>query len=133
MAFWEFKDYVTDDQRSPLLEWYGRLDGDIQAAFDLLLKALSETEDWDEAKPKRRKYKELTRQHQGLCELFLNVDGRSFRPFGILHRDARIFVVLGGCEKLGQDLTDPEEAFDSALRLMRQYHDGRGATRDYHY
>jgi hypothetical protein len=133
MAFWEFRDYVTDDQRSPLLEWYGMLDGDIQAAFDLLLKNLAETEDWDEVKPKRRKYKELTREHNGLCELFLNVDGRSFRPLGILHRDIRVFILLGGCEKLGQDSTEPEGAFDSALRFKRQLDAGRGVTREFHY
>jgi len=133
MAFWEFKDYVTADQRSPILEWYGTLDEDVQAAFDLLVKGMAETEDWDEVKPRRRKYKELTRQHEGLCELFLKVNERSFRPIGILRRETREFIFLGGCEKVGQGATDPEEAFDSALRLKQQFDAGRGVTREYFY
>ena len=69
MAIWRFKDYLTEDRRSPILEWYGTLPEEAQVEFDLLVKVLSETEDWDEVKPTKRKYKELTRQHAGLCEL----------------------------------------------------------------
>jgi hypothetical protein len=133
MPFWEFKDYVTEYQKSPYLEWYGTLDEDVQAAFDLFLKTMAETEDWDEVKLKRRKYKELTRQHQGLCELILKVGSRSFRPLGILRRETREFIFLGGCEKLGQDQTDPKGAFDSALYVKEQFDAGRGVTREYFY
>jgi hypothetical protein len=133
MPFWTFLEYLTEEPRSPISDWYGTLDGGIQAEYDLLIKTLAETEDWDEAKPKKRKYKELTRQHAGLCELFLNVHGRSFRALGILYRYTRVFIFLGGCEKLGRDLTNPEGAFDSALQLMRHFNEGRGVTRDYHY
>jgi hypothetical protein len=133
MPYWRFKDYVTEDRRSPLLEWYGMLDGDVQAAFDLLLKFLSETEDWDEAKSSRKKYKELFGKHEGLCELILKVGKRKFRPLGILHRDSREFVFLGGAEKVGQGVTDPEGAFDLALHLKKQFDEGKGVTRDYHY
>ncbi len=134
MVFWEFKDYVTDaPSRSPLLEWYGILDADVQAEFDVFLKVLAGTEDWDEPKSRKRKYKELSRRHKGLCELILNVGKRSFRPLGILRREAKQFILLGGCEKLGQDLTSPEGAFDSALRLKQQLDEGKGAIRDYFY
>lgn len=133
MASWEFKDYLTEDQRSPLLEWYGMLDESVQAAFDLLLKNLAETDDWDEARSTRRKYKELSRQHEGLCELILTVDGRKFRPLGILIRETREFIFLGGAEKIGRGATDPAGAFESAMRLKRQFDEGRGVTRDYRY
>ena len=131
MAIWQFMDYVSEDQRSPLLEWYGTVPEEVQAAFDVLVKSLSETEDWDEIKPRRRKYKELIREHKGLCELILNVDDRSFRPLGILRRETREFVFLGGCEKIGQGATDPEGAFDAALHLKAQLDEGRGVTREY--
>jgi len=133
MGFWKFKDYVTEQHRSPLLEWYGTLDEVVQAEFDLLLKNMSETENWDEVKPRKRKYKELTRQHEGLCELLLKVGKRSFRPLGILRRETREFIFLGGAEKIGQDASDPEGAFDEALRLKGKFDEGRGGTRDYRY
>jgi hypothetical protein len=133
MAPWTFKQYLSDGQVCPILDWFGKLPSEVQAEFDLLIKNLANTEDWDEAKPNKRKYKELKREHEGLCELFLNVGERSFRPLGILHRDIREFVFLGGCEKTGQGLTDPEGAFDSALEFKRQYDEGRGVTRDNPY
>jgi hypothetical protein len=133
MAFWQFKDYVTDEipPRSPMLDWYGTLPEEVQAGLDVLLKTLTETEDWDEAKPSKRKYKELTREHQGLCELLLKVGKRNFRPVGILQREIREFIFLGGAEKVGQGATDPEGAFDAALNLKRQFEEGRGVTREY--
>jgi hypothetical protein len=131
MAIWRFMDYVTEDQRSPILEWFGTLPEEVQAAFDVLVKSLSETEDWDEAKPRKRKYKELIREHDGLCELILNVGERSFRPLGILRRETQEFVFLGGCEKVGQGATEPEGAFDTALHLRGQLDEGRGVTREY--
>jgi len=131
MAAWQFLDYVTEDRRSLIVEWYGTLPEEVQAEFDVLLKALSETEDWDDAKSNSRKYKELRRKHEGLCELILNVGNRSFRPLGILRRATREFVLLAGAEKIGQGATDPDGAFDSALRLKRQFDEGRGVTREY--
>jgi hypothetical protein len=133
MPCWQFRDYVTEDRRSPLLEWYGMLDEEAQAAFDVLLKTLSETEDWDEVKSTRRKYKELFGQHAGLCEIILTVNRRKFRPLGILIRGTQEFILLGGAEKIGHGTTDPEGAFDMALRLKKQFDEGRGATRDYRY
>ncbi|HVB58595.1 MAG TPA: hypothetical protein VNE63_19500 [Candidatus Acidoferrales bacterium] len=133
MGFWKFKDYVTEQHRSPLLEWYGTLEEGVQAEFDLLLKNLDETEDWDEVKPRKRKYKELSRRHEGLCELLLKVGKRKFRPLGILRRETREFIFLGGAEKIGQDATDPEGAFDEALRLKGKFEEGRGEVRDYYY
>jgi hypothetical protein len=93
---------------------------------------LAETEDWDELKPSRRKYKILTRRHAGLCELKFRVDGRKFRPIGILHSEIREFVFLGGCEKKGFfGTTFPLNAFDEALRLKQAYDEGKGAIRDH--
>ncbi len=123
-------DCVTEDQRSPICDWYGTLEPEVQAEFDLLVKTLSETPDWTQPK-RKRKYKELTRQHAGLCELLLKVGKRKFRPIGIVFHQNRRFIFLGGCEKVGHGLTDPEGAFDSALRLKERFEERRGAIRDY--
>lgn len=131
MAFWRFTQYVTDHQRCPIVEWYGTLEPDAQADFDLLCKVLSETEDWDEVKPSKRKYKELSREGAGLFELLFNTGRRQFRPLGLLFRDKREFLFLGGCVKLGRGRTDPPNAFSTALRLKELYVSGKGNTRDH--
>lgn len=133
MAFWKFKDYVTEDHRSPFLEWFGILDEDVQAALDLLLKNMAETENWDEVKPKRRKYKKLNRQHKGLYELLLKVGKRKFRPLGILCLETKEFIFFGGAEKVGRGTTDLKGGFNEALRLKEKFDEGRGETRDYGY
>jgi hypothetical protein len=130
MAFWRFMDYITEDNRCPIIEWYGIQDDDVQAEFDLLVKDLSETDDWDEPKPTKRKYRVLTKRHVGLCELKFKVHGRKFRPLGILARENREFVFLGGCEKQGMN-TIPPDAFDAAFRLKEPFEDGRGGIREH--
>ena len=53
MAFWQFFDYITENRVNPVSEWYQNyLDDDEKAVFDLLVKTLSVTEDWYEAKKK---------------------------------------------------------------------------------
>jgi len=111
---------------------------DEQAAFDLLIKALSETDDWDEVKRSRRKYKELDREHSGLTQLMFETERRhqgkivrrQFRILGILIRTAREFIFLGGCEKHGE-WTVPHGAFDEALRLRGKYEQNKGTTREH--
>jgi len=131
MPFWRFTQYVTDQPRCPIIEWYGTLEADAQAAFDILCKVLSETEDWDEVKPNRRKYKELFKEHKGLSELLFNLGRRQFRPIGLLLRDRHEFLFLCGCIKTGRGTTDPPNAFSDALQLKIQYEAGRGYTRDH--
>jgi hypothetical protein len=136
MSFWQFREYLTDGMppRCPIIEWYGTLGGDIQAVFDLLVLELMETEDWSktEPNPRKRKYKVLTEKHAGLCELRFKFEGkRKFRPLGIWRPDKCDFIFLGGCEKTGQDLTIPEGAFDSALKLKNAFDAGKGETREY--
>lgn len=131
MAYWRFTEYVTDEpRRCPIIERYGTLEPTVQAEFDILVKVLSETNDWDHVKPK---YKDLNREHAGLCELRLKVGRRHFRPIGILLRDERTFIFLGGCEKLGRGATQPAGAFDRAARLKEHLETGRGAIRDYSF
>jgi hypothetical protein len=130
MTFWRFMDYLTVENRCPIIEWYGIQDDDVQAEFDLFVKDLSETEDWDEPELGKRKYKVLTRRHVGLCELKFRVNARKFRPLGVLARDNREFVFLGGCEKHRMN-TIPPDAFDSAFRLKEPFENGRGTTREH--
>lgn len=128
MAYWEFLDYITEDHRNPVLEWYGALAPPVRADFDLLVLTLSETEDWDEAKPKKRKYKELVRNYPGLYELIFKVGKINFRPLGIFKRSERQFIFLGGCEK-HTFWTVPADAFKDAYRLKTKFDQGKGATR----
>jgi hypothetical protein len=130
MSFWRFADYVTEEHRCPIIEWYGTQEDDVQAEFDLLVKDLSESEDWDEPKPRKRKYKVLTRQHTGLCELKFRVEGRKFRIIGIWLRENREFIFLGGCEKR-KTFTIPPDAFDAAFRLKELLDRGKGTTREH--
>jgi hypothetical protein len=132
MAVWKFLDYVTEGHRNPVSEWYGTLEPDLQAEFDVLVRTLEETENWDGPKEKNRKYKELTERHNGLCELKFKVGKRKFRPVGIRHVEIREFIFLGGCEKKGFfGTTLPPNAFDDALRLKEAYDKGKGATREH--
>jgi hypothetical protein len=128
MAFWKFLDYVTENHTSPISMWYGSVGRDVQAAFDILVQELAGTEDWDFAK--KRKYRELKRQHTGMCELIFKVGQRKFRPLGILRRDLREFIFLGACEhQRGNSI--PPNAFDDAFKLMGEFLKGKGAPRDH--
>jgi hypothetical protein len=128
MAYWEFLDYITEDYCNPVQDWWGTLEPQAQADFDLLVVALSETEDWDEVKERKRKYKELVRFYPGMYELIFKVGRKNFRPLGILRRSERQFVFLGGCEK-HPFWTVPPNAFESAYKLKGQFDLGRGTTR----
>ena len=122
--------YLTDDCRCPIVEWYGTQDPDVQAAFDVLVKELSATEDWDAPKQSKRKYRVLTRTHAGLCELIFKVDKRKFRPLGILQPELKTFILLTACEhQRGSNI--PEDAFDEALKFRRLFEEGRGVTREH--
>lgn len=128
MPTWQFLDYITEKREWPIGDWYGSLGVGERAEFDVLIDTLAETEDWDERKPKYRKYKELEKRHAGLCELILKVGKKNLRPIGVLRRDRREFILLNGCEK-HTFWTVPPGAFDTALRLKSQLEQGRGTTR----
>jgi hypothetical protein len=130
MAFWRFLDYITEGHQNPISDWYGTLIPEAQAEFDVLVKTLSETEDWDGPKRKKRKYKQLTKAHVGLTELIFKVNAKNLRPIGILVNVHREFIFLGGCEK-HTFWTVPRNAFDEALRLKVKFEQGRGTTREH--
>ena len=107
------------------MDWWGSLEPEPKADFDVLVAVLAETEDWDEVKKKRRKYKELTRKYPGMYELIFKVGRKNFRPLGILRRVERQFIFLGGCEK-HPVWTVPPNAFENAYKLKGQFEQGRG-------
>ena len=139
MDFWRFLDYITEANTNPVVTWYGAISKAAQAEFDALVIAQAKTEDWDEAKKSKRKYKELQKEHKGLTQLIFEVISQlhgkqirtHFRPIGIMKRSERQFIFLGGCEKHGTLGTIPPDAFNDALRLKTQYEQGRGTTRDH--
>jgi hypothetical protein len=130
MTRWTFRDYITEDHRNPIGDWYGSLDSTARAAFDFLVQDLSGTENWDAPKPSQRKYRILRWGHAGLCELIFNVGRRKFRPLGIVDPAAREFIFLGGCEhRRSGDI--PANAFDGAFQLKLAWEQKKGATREH--
>ena len=41
MAFWKFFDYITEQHGNPIQDWYGTVDSEVQAAFDVLVQELA--------------------------------------------------------------------------------------------
>jgi hypothetical protein len=136
MAFWRFLDYITEANQNPIGDWYGKQRPDIQVDFDHLIKALSETKDWDEPKPKRRKYKLLTEKHSEMCELKFNATtkrlgvARKHRVVGLWLKEQRTFILFGACQKW-KFFTIPIDAFDAALRLKEAFDLGRGGLSEH--
>ncbi len=131
MAFWEFFDYITEDHKCPILDWWGVQEGGVQAAFDVLLKTLIEREDWESVKPSKRQHRVLTGDHAGMCELKFKVEGiGKFRPLGLWRPIQRDFIFFGACRKRMKPFsTIPPDAFDDAYKLMRRFEDGKGDIR----
>jgi hypothetical protein len=123
MVYWQFFDYITEGHRNSIRDWYGTVDRDVQAAFDVLVQELAGTKVWDTPE----QYRLLTGAHIGMCELIFKVGSRKFRPLGVLYLEKREFVLLGGCEHRRWE-SIPPNAFDEAYRLKTQLDEGKGAT-----
>jgi hypothetical protein len=134
MALWKFFNYVTEDNRNLMDEWYTAQDPEVQAEFDATLFILGATEDWEDENVEE--FKALTKAHAGLGEIRFSVDAlasgakkphrRRFRPVGIwppaMNRE---FVLILGCEKSGRTFI-PHDAFGVALRHKALLEQGRG-------
>jgi hypothetical protein len=133
MPFWTFWDYITEDHKWPINDWWRLQPGDVQAAFDLLIKVLSETEDWEAVEPSKRKHKVLTNRHAGMCELMLEVEGFGrYRGLGLWRPEEMDFIFFGACRKRSRFFsTVPPNAFDDAYKLMQKFKDGKGVLRDH--
>jgi hypothetical protein len=140
MAMWRFWDYFTEDHRCPIRDWYGAQDPAVQAAFDVVVLILRDTEDWTASDVEE--FKRLEEPHVGLSEIRFQVDvprrgnrnpyKRHFRPAGLYRPEERDFVFLVGCEKSGRIYT-PADAFDQALRYKTQFESGLGVTDDHRF
>jgi hypothetical protein len=132
MPPWIFREYLTEPPvRSPFLIWYGTLQPSEQAEVDVLIKEMAATEDWDDVRPSRKKYKQLTKKHAGLCELILKIGKRQFRILGVRRIENQEFILLGGLEKAGRGTSNPEDAFELAMLMKDAFRAERGTTRDY--
>lgn len=136
---WEFLDYVTDSKKVPIEIWAtNHLSKAERAEFDLAVDYMQRIDDWDTVKKAKKKYEELQRDLAGLTELKFSTTTRSggrnhrkqFRPLGILIRQEKRFIFLGGFQK-GRPGSPPipSQAFTLALRYKREYEDRRGNTR----
>jgi len=126
MRFWRFFDYITEGHSNPIQDWYGTVDHDVQAAFDVLVQELAGTEVWNTP----NQYRLLTGKHLGMCELVFKVGRRKFRALGMMEGGKREFVLLGGCEHT-RWYSIPSDAFDAAYKLKTQLDEERGATREH--
>jgi hypothetical protein len=139
MIIWKFVDYVTDAETVPLDEWVANyLTLAEKAEFDAAVDYLQRIEDWDTVRRAKQKYKELQRELVGLTELKFSrttqAMGRNFkthfRPVGILKREQRLFIFLGGFKK-GNPGPIPLDAYTKALRYKKEYEEDRGTTREH--
>jgi hypothetical protein len=135
VAFWQFFDYITEDNKNHVSMWYGTLERDEQVALDLLVKQLAETEDWNATKKRRRKHKELEFEDIGLTQLmfesfrpttFGQIFRKQFRAIGVWQKEEWQFIFLNGCQKHGILGTTPPNAFTEARRLKAQFEAKRG-------
>ena len=138
MALWRFLEYVTEDGRNLVAEWYEVQDPEVQAEFDVTLLLLSATEDWEDEEFEA--FKPLTKKHAGLGEIRFYINAlapgarqahrRRFRPVGIWPPSTkREFVLILGCEKRGRQ-SIPHDAFGLALRHKALLEEGRGTTHE---
>ena len=129
MSQWRLWDYVTEDGRNLLLEWYAEQDESVQARLDHVVLLAKAEDDWIE--PEKRWFSELTKKHAGLSEFRFTVEGRfvdrKFRPVGLFRPHTREFIFILGCEKkLGGLIYVPDKAFDTAMKYKADLEAGHG-------
>jgi hypothetical protein len=135
VTIWQFMDYVTEDGKCPIADWYQAQGQEVQVAFDQIAYALRRIRDWG----RRWQIKPLKKEHAGLWQVRFKIGEKDkeikYRPVRIVTRDARLsavgqFVFLLGCQKqLGQ--YSPPTAFADALDLKRQFDAGKGRLNDH--
>ncbi len=139
MASWKFFDYITQEDRNLIGEWYDSQDTKVQAEFDATLLILTAIDDWEDDEVEE--FKPLTNKHRGLGEVRFYVDSlapgakrphrRRFRPVGVWPPSApREFVLLLGCEKIGRQMV-PHDAFGVALKHKTMLENGKGRVREH--
>jgi hypothetical protein len=136
MDVWEFRDYVTDDNKNHSQVWYGTLSKEAQAEHTLVIRLLAKTKDWDANKKTRRQHKLLLRDHAGLTQIMFEVrtekagkrETKRYRILGIMKDAEKKFIMFNGCEKHGTAGNIPPDAFEIAMKLKVAYEQGRGET-----
>jgi hypothetical protein len=138
MAVWRFFDYVTNDERDLLEDWYQAQGPEVQAEFDVTIALLAATENWED--DEFLGFKKLQNKHLGLGEMRFHIVvtppssrrryKRRFRPVGIWPcQTAGEFIFILGCEKSGRNYI-PHAAFDLALGYKTEFEHGRGVARE---
>ena len=117
MPVWTFLDYVTEDGRNLVQEWYAVQDARVRAEFDQTLEWLRGISDWEDEDVEQ--FKPLKQKHVGLGEVRFHVLAtqagskrpfrRRFRPVGLWPPTREFqFILLLGCP-------DPETFCTSLL------------------
>jgi len=135
---WKFQDYVAVDNSVPVDDWYMSLLPAERAEFDVAIDFLGRIGDWDSVKKSERKYKELERELEGLTEIKFDTTvqrggknlTKRFRLVGILRRDQKEFIFLGGFQK-GHSGPIPNDAWERLLKHKEDFENNRGKVRDH--
>lgn len=128
MAFWQFTDYITEDNQWPFNNWWKTLHPRIQNGIDVVIQNLGKLETWDDVEVSERKYEVLTGEHAGICELKLKAMNRKVRPFGIMFEDRKEFMLICGGIEHGHGYV-PKDALENALKLKAAFEQGKGGPR----
>jgi hypothetical protein len=121
MKSWRFMDYCSEAGNNLIKEWYRRQDEAVQADFDVTLNNLAGTVDWRGLK----EFKALHGKHRGLGEIRFKTNNVQYRPVGFFGPGRREFTLLVGCKKK-QQIYDPPDAFDLALKRRTFWTQGKG-------
>ena len=136
---WRFRQYVTNWDEVPFRDWYWAQDPHVQVGFDIMRGILMDVDDWTR---RRKLFRVLTGPHAPLAEMKFHADDvdvrgktirkRRIRPIGLYrpgpeHRD---YILFGGAEEDGNGRYIPDDGFDRALRLWRDFSQGIGDCDD---
>jgi hypothetical protein len=134
MPVWQFFDYYPDGGGCPISDWYEAQTVPVRAVFAATVEDLGNTEDWSD--PDLLSFDVLVQkpEHAGLSQVkFYVIEGRTkkhYRALGRWREEAHEFIFLTGLQKSGR-VTIPHNAFDEAIRLLRELEQGRGEIHEH--
>jgi hypothetical protein len=126
MKHWRFMAYISEAGTNLILKWYESLDEDAQADFDITLNILAGTQDWRGLK----QFKILSGKYVNLGEIRFVTNKVQYRPVGYFGPNTRQFTLLIGCSKKGR-VYKPPDAFDTALKRLSLFRQGRGSIHEH--
>ena len=135
MTLWRFRQYVTEGNQRPFVEWLRGLPVELQARFWQVMAQLAAEEDWS----RLAEYKLLSGHDVPLSEIRYLVVRRErrrnvkvrVRPLGYRRDDQGDFVLLGGVTKRhGGQLIEPTDGLEKAKQRLNELLRQKGSVDD---